>query len=93
MPALKWTREAVITSIQTWEDLYGSPPRATDWNPAMIKTDDGGKARKIFNDNGMWPHVTTICRMFGSWNAGIEAAGFKPRSTGQRGPNRGKRRN
>lgn len=35
--------------------------------------------------DGEFPHITTVTRMFGSWNAAIEAAGLTPRERGRSG--------
>jgi hypothetical protein len=38
---------------------------------------------------GTWPSSSAVIRAFGSWNAGVRAAGFEPRRSGERGPQRG----
>jgi len=33
----RWTREEIIERIQRWNELFGEPPRAADWNPAAAR--------------------------------------------------------
>ena len=61
----RWTREKVIAAIKTWAKRHGAPPKLSDWQ---------GIGR-----DAPHPSAPTVLRVFGSWNAGIEAAGFEPR--------------
>jgi len=75
-----WTQERIIEKIQEWVDLYGETPTSYDWEPGKAKHAGSANAvaiRQRFED-GEWPHVVTVQRRFGSWNAGIERAGFDP---------------
>jgi hypothetical protein len=54
--------------IRAWAELQGTPPKANDWSPKLRG----------------WPSSAIIQRVFGSWNAGITAAGFTPRAIGGR---------
>jgi DNA-binding CsgD family transcriptional regulator len=69
-----WTPEAIVCAIQEWADEHGGiPPSANDWWRARARGYSGA-----CNPN----HV--IAR-FGSWNAGIRAAGFTPHAGGPLG--------
>lgn len=72
-----WTRQRVIDAISRWNDLYGKPPNATDWNPAQARR-LGHDERAARFDEGLWPYVTTVLSRFDSWNAAIRAAGLEP---------------
>jgi hypothetical protein len=62
----------VIERMQTWTHQTGQPPRASDWCCSM----DGTESRWE-REYSMWPAVPTVQRAFGSWNAGIAAAGLE----------------
>lgn len=85
-----WTRDSVIAAIHRWSDLYGQPPAAGDWNLSLARSRGWDIAVRRFRD-GRWPCSSTVCEVFGSWNAAIAAAGFEPRRVGQRGPDRHRR--
>lgn len=70
----RWTREAIIELIQKWAEKYGEPPRFNDW---FVKAKTEWKFGEV--SKRTWPYSYTVVWMFGSWNAAIEAAGFKPR--------------
>jgi hypothetical protein len=72
-----WTRDRIIDAIQRWNDLYGKPPNATDWNPAMARR-LGHDERVARFEEGLWPHVNTVQRVFDGWNVAIRAAGLQP---------------
>lgn len=75
--AARWTRDNVIQAIQDHAATYGQPPVVNGWQQA--------------NDNH--PSHTTVKKLFGSWNAGIAAAGFPTRQRGGApGPRPGARR-
>ena len=81
-----WTREAIIERIQAWNAIYGRPPSAEDWNPAMARERGREDIARRWEVDGCWPWVTQVQYRFGRWNAAIEAAGFTPRRSGARGP-------
>ena len=65
---LRVKRAKLVALIQIWAREHGAPPRAADW----------------MNVKGTrWPSYLTVVRAFGSWDAGIEAAGFEPRGRGR----------
>lgn len=64
-PNRYWTRTEIIASIRRWAVKHGGrPPTLRDWKPAGED----------------WPDATTVQHKFGSWNKGIIAAGFVPRT-------------
>jgi uncharacterized protein (DUF433 family) len=86
-----WTPPLVVERIRAWVELYGNIPAATDWNPSMARLNGRPDIADRFYADGCWPHYSTVVARFGSWNAGIEAAGFTPRATGHRDNPRGRR--
>ena len=61
---LYWTRERIVEAFQRWFDETGTVPTQNDWPTARASH----------------PHHRTVAKRFGSWNAGIYAAGFTPRT-------------
>lgn len=57
---VRWTRERIIQALVADAEERGEPPRAADW----LRATDGH------------PHKDTVRSVFGSWRAGIEAAGL-----------------
>jgi transposase len=70
-----WTRELVIEAIQRFAAERGRPPSSKDWN------------RKR-EDRGDYPSLGSVFGRafspFATWNEAIAAAGFQPRSPGER---------
>lgn len=85
-PGRLWTREAVIGAFHAWVEIYGAPPSAADWSPAMARRTGRPDRAERFEVDGCWPHVNTVQARFGGWNAGLTAAGLPTRRTGQHGP-------
>lgn len=76
-----WTRELLIGRIQEWAERYGSPPAAPDWSPTRARRlNDEARAERFERADGYWPSFETVRRLFGSWNAGMAAAGYGPRA-------------
>lgn len=66
----KWPKEKVIAAMLRWTQEHGRPPSARDWLKAPIPD---------------WcPYTQTVQMHFGSWNAGIAAAGLEPVKPGVR---------
>lgn len=66
MSALYWTEERIITAIQDWAGSHGGPPKMNDWYAATVDH----------------PAAQTVRERFGSWSAGVRAAGFRPSRPG-----------
>lgn len=79
-----WTREVIIEAIRLYADRYGHPPSARDWNPSMARNDYRDDIAERFYEDGCWPATTGVQKVFGSWNAAIRAAGFRPLKAGHK---------
>lgn len=75
----KWPRERIVERIREWNDMYGTPPTAKDWNPWAARFELGHeeRAQRFLLADGHWPWFTVVARRFGTWNTAIEAAGFE----------------
>ncbi len=59
-----WTKEEILSGLHAWIEQHGEPPAHSDW----------GRATQSH------PMANTVTRTFGSWHAGLAAAGCaKPR--------------
>ena len=88
----RWTRQALLLAIRAWARQYGEPPATPDWNPTRAaRLHDEGRICRF--REGDWPHSESVVREFGSWNAGILAAGFEPRAPHGGAGNAARRRN
>jgi hypothetical protein len=76
-----WTRELLLSRIQEWAEIHGEPPAVGDWNPTQARTvyHDEARAARWEQSEGHWPWFTLVVREFGTWNHGLEAAGFTSR--------------
>lgn len=82
-----WNKETVVAAMRRWREKYGCPPSATDWNPSMADTSCTPETASIIRKRFYADHnppVSAVQRVFGSWNAAMDAAGFAPRGPGQR---------
>lgn len=87
-----WTAEVIIERIREWNDIWGEPPAMPDWNPNKAR-EMGNEARaRRFEKDRRWPWFTQVVAKFGTWNAGIIAAGFEPRVANGGGGNQWRRR-
>lgn len=68
-----WTAEEIVAALEEWAAEHGGPPTAPDWTP----TDD--RARRWGREYPRWPSQAQVHGIFGSWNAGLEAAGLAVR--------------
>lgn len=75
----KWTTQSIVASIQRFEQRHGRVPSANDFNPAMARSVGDLAASERFYRDGDYPHASMVQRIFGSWTAGVRAAGFEPR--------------
>lgn len=89
----RWTLESVTAAIREWFELYGEPPRKSDWEGAMCRIraeaafEKGMEwlARAVrYESSSRWPPARVVDAIAGSWNAAIALAGLTPRQPGQR---------
>jgi Homing endonuclease associated repeat len=66
---LPWTRERIIRALQADARRRGRPPTQVEWHQATSSR------------HGR-PTAKTVAATFGSWSAGIAAAGLEPRPLG-----------
>jgi hypothetical protein len=69
-----WTRDEIVTAIQTWAFFFGSPPRYRDWTPSQHTA---AETDRWFE--GPWPTARQVTGAFTTWNDALRAAGFEPR--------------
>jgi hypothetical protein len=68
---MRWSKDSIKIAIRDWTNIYGEPPLSNDWQ---------GPYRPDWV-----PSTHTVHDHFGTWNAAIQAAGFKPRPRGAAG--------
>jgi Homing endonuclease associated repeat len=66
----RWTERRIREALWDWEAEHGRPPTHDEWVAA-----DPARRR---------PTAETVKGVFGSWNAGLEAAGFEARGPADR---------
>ncbi|MFL5911443.1 MAG: homing endonuclease associated repeat-containing protein [Gaiellaceae bacterium] len=66
----RWDEETVVAAIVRWHAEHGAPPTSAQW----LNAADG------------YPSQSSVRKVFGSWAAGIEAAGFPRPTRGTRAP-------
>jgi hypothetical protein len=67
-PDVQWDRATVLYALELWHRRHLRPPAAWEWARAGIDH----------------PSRSTVARLFGSWNRGLRAAGFRVRGGGER---------
>ena len=66
-----WTRAEVRRAVRAWAREHGRPPTSADWTPTADPARKGGR------EYPRWPSYVMVETLFGSWRAGVEAAGFR----------------
>jgi len=67
----RWERADVIEALKRWGELEGCAPRSEQWL-------GGRHARgRWAQEYPEWPATATVVKLFGSWNAGLRAAGLE----------------
>lgn len=80
------SRRWILDSINEWVDLFGVPPTALDWNPALARTQGSEwKADRYEATGRAWPSVSLCQDNFGSWRETLIAAGYEPFESGHYG--------
>lgn len=64
----QWTRESIVEALQRWAAEHGRQPTQEDWHIAGVD----------------YPRARLVAARFGTWSAGLAAAGMRAR----RGPRR-----
>lgn len=74
-----WTRERVLEALRDWARELGEPPRQHEWAIAHAREVglENGRVRRWMTEHPRWPSSTTVVKYFGSWSAGLEAAGLR----------------
>jgi hypothetical protein len=62
-----WNRQTIVYAIDLWHRRHLRTPTVAEWEAAGANH----------------PCRQTVQRVFGSWNAAIQAAGFRPRPRGR----------
>jgi transposase len=77
------TRAWVLESFQEWVALFGQAPVVAEWEPSMARYLGRQDYLDRHESTGrLWPASTTVADHFGSWNAGVVAAGLTPTPSG-----------
>lgn len=66
--------ERILQAFKDWHEIYGRVPYAHEWLTVAAKSK--------LEDPQRWPFTNEVQSIFGSWNAGVAAAGFTPRKIG-----------
>lgn len=80
-------RTNIILAIAEWARLYGAPPSALDWNvhQARLVAHPDRLAEILDRHRGQkWPPASSVQAAFGTWNAAIAAAGYRPLNPSER---------
>jgi hypothetical protein len=70
-----WDRAAIIAALRDWTALVGRAPRAQEWS----SSGRGPGAARWRAQHPRWPSASTVVHHFGSWSAGLQAAGLPTR--------------
>lgn len=71
------SRRWILDSFAEWNERFGAPPSPLDWSPTQARSGYcGWKAERYEATGRPWPSPTLVMNHFGSWNAGLAAAGF-----------------
>lgn len=79
VPPGTWSAERVLLALVDWQREFGRAPRCWEWSPGSART--CGKADAVgvlrwSREYPRWPGAGTVRLYFGSWSAGLEAAGL-----------------
>jgi hypothetical protein len=66
----RFDREETIALMRAWADETGDAPMTPEWMPTADQRTKWG------SEYPRWPSNRTVVTHFGSWNAGVQAAGF-----------------
>jgi hypothetical protein len=79
VPHGTWSRERVLEALCDWAREMGQAPRQHEWAVAHAREIglEQGLVRRWIAEYPRWPSNATVVRYFGSWSAGLEAAGLR----------------
>lgn len=83
----RWNRDAIVQALRAFRDTFGRTPTPVDANPSpsQLKRFSQERRAEIERSAGFGlPSRDTVAREFGSWSAGIKAAGLPPAPLGTR---------
>lgn len=67
-----YTRQEILQRLGEWEQQTGGAPRSIDWAIGA-----SGPANRYERDFPYWPPASSAVAIFGSWRAGLAAAGLR----------------
>lgn len=79
---LVYSDDELLQAIRRWAGLYGRAPARTDWEPDRARRQcepDVAAAKLARYRAARWPSGATVADRFGSFGAGVAAAGLRPR--------------
>jgi hypothetical protein len=68
-----WTGAEIVTALRAWTAETGAPPSTSEWDSGERAAPSSRRQRD------RWPSVHLVRSRFGSWEAALRAAGFRPR--------------
>src|SRR3984893_6986185 len=75
---IAWDEDAIVKTIRRWAHQHGGrPPTFRAWMRSRTT-----RERQFSTVGVEYPTATRVQQVFGSWNAGITAAGLEPRGRG-----------
>ena len=84
-PTPYWTPEKIVQALRSWAKRHGRPPtsRESESQPkrAARRCPTCGQEVRVTRRR---PSAQVVKTVFGSWNAGLQAAGLKTRGPGDR---------
>jgi hypothetical protein len=73
--AAYWNRERIVAALRAWAQRHGRAPTMQEWQKMPPSSPPGYEHRPR-------PVAETVKAAFGSWSAGLAAAGLEPRTPG-----------
>jgi Zn ribbon nucleic-acid-binding protein len=69
----------IIDAMHDFNQRYGRPPGAWDWNPLCRPWEWQSTAIRIQRQKRHgYPNTSQVIKIFGSWSEGLRAAGLRP---------------
>jgi len=74
----RWSRDAILHALQAWAARTGAAPRRLDWSGEQPER--ATRAQRLWMaEHPDWPSSSCVAAHFGSWSAGLAAAGLRAR--------------